>query len=238
MSPYPAKSGAALSFEGGNLVLNLRGYPDPGSGQFAFTDDDLEPVREYDEDGVWDGFLVKLPSSELLALRDFLNKYLSPAASALSADTAGPTEQSALPRETNKHLPWRPDREAIARVINEAMNAARKNPTFSKAHTKGWCAAHDQAVAAILALGSQGWRDIESAPKDGDAILAWGPEYGFHYVFYDRKEDDGSGVWTAKRERFLPRSEWCWSIPDGAQLHENAFTHWQPLPPPPSGARR
>jgi hypothetical protein len=72
----PMKRGAALGFEGGTLHLRLAGYPDPGSGHFAFTDDELEPVREYNEDGVWDGFIVKLPSSELLAIRDFLNAWL------------------------------------------------------------------------------------------------------------------------------------------------------------------
>jgi hypothetical protein len=91
MAPYPTKFGAALSFDGGNLQLNLRGYPDPGSGHFAFTDDQLEPVREYDEDGVWDGFLVKLPASEIIALRDFLNKWLPPAEGRPSDLAAQPT---------------------------------------------------------------------------------------------------------------------------------------------------
>lgn len=65
-------TGAQLRFEGGGLTLDFR----KGRGHFAFTDDELEPVREYDEDGVWDGHLVRLPNSELAAIRDFLNKWL------------------------------------------------------------------------------------------------------------------------------------------------------------------
>jgi hypothetical protein len=67
-------TGAQLVFEGGSLGLDFR----KRRGNFAFTDEQLEPVREYDEDGVWDGFLVKLPNSELEAIRDFLNKWLPP----------------------------------------------------------------------------------------------------------------------------------------------------------------
>lgn len=65
-------TGAQLVFEGGSLMLDFR----KGRGNFAFTDDQLEPVREVDEDGVWDGYLVRLPNSELEAIRDFLNKWL------------------------------------------------------------------------------------------------------------------------------------------------------------------
>lgn len=65
-------TGAQIVFEGGSLVLDFRRK----SGSFAFTDDQLEPVREYDEDGVWDGYLVRLPGSELAAIRDFLNEWL------------------------------------------------------------------------------------------------------------------------------------------------------------------
>lgn len=65
-------TGAQLCFEGGGLCLDFRGK----RGHFAFTDEELEPIRELTEDGVWDGFLAKLPNSELEAIRDFLNKWL------------------------------------------------------------------------------------------------------------------------------------------------------------------
>ena len=84
MGAHERLTGAALVFEGGSLQLDFR----KKRGHFAFTDDQLEPVREYDEDGVWDGFLVKLPNSELEAVRDFLNKWLPPQPS----HTGGVTE--------------------------------------------------------------------------------------------------------------------------------------------------
>lgn len=72
------KRSAALSFEGGGLIINLEGYSDPGSGHFAFTDDELEPITEYDDEtgARSDLMLAKLASSELLAIRDFLNEWL------------------------------------------------------------------------------------------------------------------------------------------------------------------
>jgi hypothetical protein len=65
-------TGAQLVFEGGALLLDFRQQ----RGHFAFTDDELEPIREHDEDGVWDGYLARLPNAELEAIRDFLNKWL------------------------------------------------------------------------------------------------------------------------------------------------------------------
>lgn len=80
-------TGAQLVFEGGSLHLDFR----KKRGHFAFTDEQLEPIREYDEDGVWDGYLVRLPDPELEAIRDFLNKWLSPAKMSISS----PSEASA-----------------------------------------------------------------------------------------------------------------------------------------------
>lgn len=93
------KRGAQLIFERGGLTLNLEGYADPGSGQFAFSDDDLEYITEWDdEDGKrWDGWLAKLPATELAAIRDFLNKYLPPALSAPPADVVGREGTSRTP---------------------------------------------------------------------------------------------------------------------------------------------
>lgn len=67
-------TGAQLVFEGGSLHLDFR----QKRGHFAFTDDELEPISETDEDGTWEGQIAKLPDSELEAIRDFLNKWLIP----------------------------------------------------------------------------------------------------------------------------------------------------------------
>lgn len=77
------------------------------------------------------------------------------------------------------------------------------------------------------------WQPIATAPKDGEAFLAWGP-YGHHTVFYDRPDADGSGIKAVNPPTFFGNEEWCWSIPDGGALHEGSFTHWMPLPTPPA----
>ena len=73
------------------------------------------------------------------------------------------------------------------------------------------------------------WQPIETAPKDGTAILVWnGPNIGF----YTHKGDMGVAIW---REQALPgkdRMRWCaQDCCDGVTTYEP--THWMPLPDPP-----
>lgn len=79
---------------------------------------------------------------------------------------------------------------------------------------------NDQATDAILNLiGGDGWKPIETAPKDGEHVLLFGalkrdfPTIGFYH----------DGVW------------WAWFHPGQPMEGGFAPTHWMPLPasPPP-----
>lgn len=65
------------------------------------------------------------------------------------------------------------------------------------------------------------WQPIETAPKDGTDILAWGPFGHGHLVvsFDDKAEQPG----------------WPWCTLDGPNYSLTTFTHWMPLPNPPDG---
>lgn len=62
------------------------------------------------------------------------------------------------------------------------------------------------------------WLPIETAPRDGDQFLAYGPELGWQVVDYDPSEK---------------HPDWVWAVMDGATYHRDGFTHWMPLPDPP-----
>lgn len=71
------------------------------------------------------------------------------------------------------------------------------------------------------------WQPIETAPKDGTEILVFGsytypddPDPTVYWEIVSYREDPHGYVWT-----------------DGNQSsRENVFSHWMPLPPPPTGA--
>lgn len=78
----------------------------------------------------------------------------------------------------------------------------------------------DHAIEAIRALPDAGWRDIESAPKDGTQILAW---------CVCRETGD---AWIAADVAWWkPADHWI-GVADGIV----GPTHWIPLPPPPEKA--
>lgn len=69
------KTGATLGFSDGFLDIKISGHGDAdGAGRISFKDDDLEWGDGEDSD--WRS--MKLPRSELEAIRDFLNKWLPP----------------------------------------------------------------------------------------------------------------------------------------------------------------
>lgn len=66
------KQGSALSFKGGTLTVLRSGYgAKDGSGTIAFFEGDLE--FEFDRSDLATRWIA-IPHSELIAIRDFLNK--------------------------------------------------------------------------------------------------------------------------------------------------------------------
>lgn len=77
--------------------------------------------------------------------------------------------------------------------------------------------------AAFDGLG-EGWRPIESAPKDGTPILAWCVHH------YARYATDGKDWAAPVVTQWINHNGggWTWNGMAGA------FTHWRPLPAPPA----
>lgn len=72
--PEELKRAASLSFDDGLLSVNLEGYGEKnGAGRISFTDNDLDWGDG--EDAHWR--FMRLPKSELEAIRDFLNEHLA-----------------------------------------------------------------------------------------------------------------------------------------------------------------
>lgn len=62
-----------LVFDPGTLVVRVSGYGErDGSGFLQFDEDDAEFIPQ--DDGSSDIVQIALPASEIIALRDFLNK--------------------------------------------------------------------------------------------------------------------------------------------------------------------
>lgn len=124
---------------------------------------------------------------------------------------------------------------AIEREIRDIVKCALEHPET------------ERALAAFLREAAEGWRDIASAPKDGTWILAW------------RGPAQNGSVWTnpvAVRWFEFEEDEdgaWCWPdsiyevmsddgkdranslLVEGECYDDNTnFTHWRPLPAPPS----
>lgn len=74
------------------------------------------------------------------------------------------------------------------------------------------------ALSQPIAGVPEGWRPISTAPKDGTDILVWGPH-----------GHDCMVVWWAEDGA----SPYCWETLDGP-TYGDVFTHWQPLPEPPT----
>ena len=76
--------------------------------------------------------------------------------------------------------------------------------------------ANDAALIVAAVNAYEGWRPIETAPRDGlTPILAW-----------DRRSVEII-QWSVKKGR------WWHSDEDWAETYYYCFTHWQPLPSPP-----
>jgi len=103
-----------------------------------------------------------------------------------------------------------------------------------------------RALAALLREAGDGWRPIESAPKDGTVVLLYCPQGdgspGSTYrVTAGNWESDPGGI-TEHRDlegRYLGQDEsdgWeGWMSWDGGFSEDTMMpTHWRPLPAPPA----
>lgn len=73
-------------------------------------------------------------------------------------------------------------------------------------------------LAAVLPrVRAEGWRTIESAPKDGTVVQLWSPDAARHGVMLGYFSDDWFEEWT---DNFIDAEP----------------TRWRPLPPPPDAA--
>ena len=80
-------------------------------------------------------------------------------------------------------------------------------------------------------MSEQGWMPIETAPKDGNAILAIvAPNDSRHLGHHEgRMFVIWHGGYTAPSEYDMG-----WSVyPGFGGAPDNYFSHWMPLPPPP-----
>jgi hypothetical protein len=113
--------------------------------------------------------------------------------------------------------------------------------TFLKRNT------NDDVYAAVLVLERalkslplpEGWRAIETAPKDGTHFIGLGPVPGdgdveareTHWYFYGK----GSLAKAAFDRGEGPSGAWRWSEPIHNWETSWGPTHWMPLPTPPEG---
>lgn len=74
------------------------------------------------------------------------------------------------------------------------------------------------------------WKPIESAPRDGTEVIAYGTRRGDWGYTEDSKEWTGV-KWVAPS--YNPNGRW--EETRAAPRYSNGFvpTHWMPLPPPP-----
>ena len=119
--------------------------------------------------------------------------------------------------------------ETVAQAEQLLGRYLRHKPACSYREAIGgqaWCACScglQEALVALLREHDQGWRDIESAPKDGTTLIGFDAS---------REYEPEEGLGAVEFMRFLDGS---WLDPC---THTMKPTHWMPLPPPPGGSQR
>lgn len=109
--------------------------------------------------------------------------------------------------------------EAMAQAVSHML-------PFSQGHL-----ANMMRAALAVVRREEGWRPIETAPKDGAPILVWADGYEWpetvRFELYDT--DDAEEVGEPGYWRFADTL--LADVTDSAG--EEDWTHWRPLPPPP-----
>jgi hypothetical protein len=113
--------------------------------------------------------------------------------------------------------------EADDEVSDRLWELARDPKYAEIADTLAEAAGHIVSLNAIVDMELPRWSPIETAPKNGTEILAWGllrGSYGYTADEWCRDIIQWNGGWLARRM---------------ANRYATGFspTHWQPLPAPP-----
>lgn len=107
-----------------------------------------------------------------------------------------------------------PIEKALEDIIKHSVE-----PFAGKVQWSNYC--KEVAEEALEALRESGWRDIESAPRDGKSILVYSPKYKEQFVVqWMICLDDDIGAWVLFRF-------------DGQAIIIRDATHWMPLPEAP-----
>ncbi|WP_145316867.1 DUF551 domain-containing protein [Rhizobium sp. ERR 922] len=85
----------------------------------------------------------------------------------------------------------------------------------------------DEIIAALHAPieagnGGEGWLPIDDEAKSGKDILVFGVDA------------HGTSHYEVASYEPTESAPWVWHTHDGLAYHEGAFSHWRPLPAPPS----
>lgn len=110
--------------------------------------------------------------------------------------------------------------------------------TYLRYQANGFENAADQTLLALHAAGyvvEQGWRTIESAPKDGSPIMGYGPHPSFksdelearqtHWALYGEASIAHADYLAGKG----PSGNWQWYEPIHNWVCGWHPTHWRPL---------
>ncbi len=118
---------------------------------------------------------------------------------------------------------------ALPQLCDLAERALAAAPASPEGAELGLKSANDSSPSLPDSLsGGEGWRGIESAPRDGTKIDIWVPKRGrLADRYWSKPGSITEGGW-GHREIRNRRSV-------GMIEHEVRPTHWMPLPPPPSG---
>lgn len=111
-------------------------------------------------------------------------------------------------------------KEAVARIVSEQMRCDYDGGGPSRAAGK---------ILSLIASEGGGWRDIESAPRDGTSILVTaqhGPPASRYYSVarWEDANNEGAG--------WFDGTVGSWAYEELLEIHP---THWRPLPDPPAG---
>ena len=110
------------------------------------------------------------------------------------------------------------DKSELVKMLNRAIEQLRSLVSELEAIGAGGVSGPLMGIAAPPTAQTEGWRPIETAPKDKSNIVLLRQPCG----------SIANGFWLA--EAYAGNGAWIWPY-----VHKTP-THWMPLPPPPTSA--